>query len=88
MCVGLVIIRSGLGFKGLALINSIGVIDEDYRGDIGVKVINHGQEYIIIRPGDRVAQMVIVPYIQVPIEPVEELEETERGANGFGSTGR
>lgn len=85
--VGLVMIRSGLGFKGLTLINGVGVIDEDYRGDIGLKVVNHGDEPILIKPKDRIAQMEIVPYVQENIELVDELTETERGSNGFGSTG-
>lgn len=86
--VGLVYVRSGLGFKGLNLINSCGVIDSDYRGEIGLKFINQGPENIILDYGDRVAQLVIVPYLHGNIKLVDELSETVRGNKGFGSTGR
>lgn len=86
--VGLVFVRSGIGFRGLDLINSCGVIDSDYRGEIGLRFINHSQEPILLKRGDRVAQLVIVPYLQSEIELVDNLSTTERGQNGFGSTGR
>lgn len=86
--VGLVFVRSGLGWKGLDLINSCGVIDSDYRGNIGLKFINHTETPIELKNGDRVAQIVIVPYFKATeLNFVEELSETARGANGFGSTG-
>lgn len=85
--VGLVFVRSGHGFKGLDLINSCGVIDSDYRGEIGLKFVYHCKAGMMLKAGDRVAQLVIVPYFKpTEIEYVDELTETERGANGFGST--
>lgn len=93
--VGLVIVRSGLGFKGLDLINSVGVIDSDYRGEIAVKVILHSnnnkpmydKNVMVIKKGERFAQLVIVPYYKANLEFVDELTDTERGDGGFGSTG-
>lgn len=86
---GLIVARSGLSYKRqIKLINDVGIVDEDYRGDIGIRLINEGKEDYTIKKGDRVAQMVIVPYIQPRIVFVEALEGTERGASGFGSTGR
>lgn len=86
--VGLVYVRSGLGFRGLDLINSCGVIDSDYRGEIGLRFINNGSYPIHITVGERVAQIVIVPYLQGDIKLVDRLSDTERGENGFGSTGK
>lgn len=86
--VGLVYARSGLACKkGLAPANKVGVIDSDYRGEIMVALHNHSQEAITIDTGERVAQMVIAPYIYAQYEEVKELEETVRGEGGFGSTG-
>lgn len=85
---GMVAIRSGLGFRGLILSNGIGVIDEDYRGEIAMSVTNLGEETITIEDGERVAQMILVPYTQAEIEFADELEETSRGEGGFGSSGR
>lgn len=86
---GMVVARSGLSYKRqIKLINDVGIIDEDYRGDIGIRLINEGKEPYKIKSGDRVAQMIIIPYIQVELEYVEELNETERGTGGFGHTGR
>lgn len=86
--VGLVYARSGLACKkGLAPANKVGVIDSDYRGEIMVALYNHSPEDITIESGERVAQMVIAPYIYAQYEEVAELEETVRGAGGFGSTG-
>ena len=80
--------RSGLAIKkGLTVINAPGTIDSDYRGEIGVPIINLSTEEVIIEPGERIAQMVIAPYDRVEFVEVEELSETERGAGGFGSTG-
>ena len=80
--------RSGLAVKkGLTVINAPGTIDSDYRGEIGVPIINLSTEDVIIEPGERIAQMVIAPYDRVEFVEVEELSETERGAGGFGSTG-
>lgn len=80
--------RSGLAVKsGITLANAVGTIDSDYRGEIGVALINLGSEDFIVRNGDRIAQMVITSYERIGWEPVSELDETERGSGGFGSTG-
>ena len=80
--------RSGHGLKnGVTLANSIGVIDSDYRGEISVVLINHGAEPFEVRRGDRIAQMMFVPVYTAAFLPVEELDETDRGAGGFGHTG-
>jgi dUTP pyrophosphatase len=81
--------RSGLAVKhGVTVLNSPGTIDADYRGEIGVPLINHGREAFTIRRGERIAQMVVAPVTQVAFEPVGELPASARGAGGFGSTGR
>lgn len=81
--------RSGLSTKhGLTLINGIGTIDSDYRGEIGVPLINLSGESYVISKGERIAQLVVNKIEQPEIEIVEELNETERGAGGFGSTGK
>lgn len=86
---GLVFGRSGLASKrDLAPANKVGVIDSDYRGEITVMMHNHGKSEREIIPGERIAQIVFVPYIKGVFEEVDELSETERGAGGFGSTGR
>lgn len=73
--------------RQIKLINDVGIIDEDYRGNIGIRLINEGKNPYLIEKGDRVAQLIIIPYIQVDIEYVDELSETDRGTGGFGSTG-
>lgn len=88
--VGLIVPRSGLGRKGIVLVNTVGVIDSDYRGEIGLTLQNNGSMPVTIAHGDRVAQMLIVPYAKVNLEPVDDvsaLSETARGTGGFGSTG-
>lgn len=86
--VGLVYARSGLACKkGLAPANKVGVIDSDYRGEIMVALHNHSGEDIDVEPGERVAQMIITPYLHADYEEADSLEETVRGAGGFGSTG-
>lgn len=81
--------RSGLALKkGITLLNTPGTIDADYRGEIGVIMVNLSQEDFEIQDGDRIAQMVISRYEQVEWETVEVLEETARGAGGFGHTGK
>lgn len=86
--VGLVYARSGLACKkGLAPANKVGVIDSDYRGEIMVALHNHSQEAVTIDAGERVAQMVIAPYVFAEYEEVQELQDTSRGTGGFGSTG-
>ena len=80
--------RSGLAFKkGITVLNSPGTIDADYRGEIGVILVNLSNEEFVIEDGERVAQMVIAKHEQVDWEEVVELVETERGIGGFGSTG-
>jgi len=80
--------RSGLALKyGVTLLNSPGTVDADYRGIVGVIVINLGDEPFVIRRGDRIAQMVIAPIRQMPFEEVSVLKSTSRGSGGFGSTG-
>ena len=86
--VALVYARSGLGVKhGVAPANCVGVIDSDYRGEIMVGLQNSGKEDYVIQPADRIAQLMIAPVIQAQVELVDELDETARGAGGFGSTG-
>jgi dUTP pyrophosphatase len=80
--------RSGLALKhGLALVNAPGTIDSDYRGEVGVLVINLGQEPITLERGMRIAQLVIAPILQCLIEAVSSLDDSARGHGGFGSTG-
>ena len=80
--------RSGLALKqGLALVNAPGTIDSDYRGELGVLVINLGQDPVTIARGMRIAQLVISPIVQCRIESVNTLDNSARGAGGFGSTG-
>lgn len=81
--------RSGLAAKhGISVLNSPGTIDADYRGEIKVILVNLSNEAFVINPGERIAQMVIARYEKVEWDEVELLDETERGAGGFGSTGR
>lgn len=86
-CFGMLVVRSGYGWRGLSMLNSVGIIDSDYRGEIGIKLVNHGHDVISIEPGVRVAQMILVPYLQVDLERVAGLGDTKRGDGGFGSTG-
>lgn len=87
--VALVFARSGLGIKkGICLSNGVGVIDSDYRGEVGVGLVNLSEESYTIQPGDRIAQLMVVPVVQPQITMADTLDETERGAGGFGSTGR
>jgi dUTP pyrophosphatase len=81
--------RSGLAVKhGVTVLNAPGTIDCDYRGEIKVPLINHSTEDFVIARGDRIAQMVIAPVVQVELHEVSELDETTRGAAGFGSSGK
>ncbi len=81
--------RSGLAIKhGIGLLNAVGVIDSDYRGEVCVGVINQLTEPYTINPGERIAQLVILPVSLIEPVEVDELDETERGAGGFGSTGK
>lgn len=80
--------RSGLAFKhGLTVLNSPGTIDADYRGEIGVILVNLSNENFTVNDGERIAQLVVANYVQAKFTEVEVLNETERGAGGFGSTG-
>ena len=81
--------RSGLAVKhGVTVLNSPGTIDSDYRGEVKVPLINHGDRDFFITRGDRIAQMVIAPVTRIAWESVAELDATMRGADGFGSSGR
>ena len=81
--------RSGLAAKhGVTVLNSPGTVDADYRGEINVLLINHGDAPFPIKRGERIAQMVIAPVVQAQLNPVVTLSETGRGSGGFGSTGR
>jgi len=81
--------RSGLALKyGITVLNTPGTIDADYRGEVGVILINHGNEPFIVQRGDRIAQMIIAPFVQADFQPVETLSETLRGSGGFGSSGK
>ncbi len=81
--------RSGLGHRhGIVLGNLVGLVDSDYQGQVMVSVWNRGERPFTIAPGERIAQMVIVPVVQVDLEVVAEFEDSVRGAGGFGSSGR
>ena len=80
--------RSGLALKsGIGLVNSPGTVDADYRGEIGIILINHGQRDYVVHQGDRLAQLVIAPVCRARLEIVEDMEETTRNCGGFGHTG-
>ena len=88
-CAGLIYARSSMGAKrGLAPANKVGVIDSDYRGEIMVALHNHGASAQQVAPGERIAQLLITPVLTPQYEQVEELSDTDRGAGGFGSTGK
>lgn len=81
--------RSGLALKhGITVLNTPGTIDADYRGEVGVILINHGREPFVVSRGDRIAQMIVAPFVQANFHEVSELSETERGSGGFGSSGK
>ncbi len=85
---GFVFPRSGLSSRhGVSLANCVGVIDSDYTGEIICPIINHGNSDYTIKPGDRIAQIVFLPVLDVKLQETDKLEETERGSGGFGSTG-
>lgn len=87
--VALVFARSGLGIKkGICLSNGVGVIDSDYRGEISVGLFNSSDTDYTINPGERIAQLAVMPVVQAELEQVDELDSTQRGAGGFGSTGK
>jgi dUTP pyrophosphatase len=87
--VGLVCPRSGLANRhGITVLNAPGVIDEDFRGAVGVILVNLGRESYTINPGDRIAQLLVVPIAMIEVDVVDKLGGTDRGAGGFGSSGR
>ena len=87
--VALVFARSGLGIKkGVCLSNGVGVIDSDSRGEIAVGLVNLSGEDYTVQPGDRIAQLMVVPVVQPTVTLADELDETDRGSGGLGSTGR
>ena len=87
--VALVFARSGLGIKhGIALSNGVGVIDSDYRGEIRVGLTNLSDTPYTVQPGDRIAQLAVMPVVQAELERVDSLDDTGRGTGGFGSTGK
>ncbi len=81
--------RSGLALKhGVTVLNSPGTIDCDYRGEVRVLLVNHGEAPFVLQAGERIAQLVIAPVVRAALVEVESLDETDRGAGGYGSTGR
>lgn len=87
-CVGLLFPRSGLASKkGITLANSVGVIDSGYRGEVCAALINLSYDTVTLESGERVCQLVVMPYVPCELVPVDELSDTERGEGGFGSTG-
>ncbi len=86
---GMVLPRSGLGHKhGIVLGNLVGLIDSDYQGEIMISCWNRGSTGFTVEPGERIAQLVVVPVMQVELEAVDEFSDSERGAGGFGHSGR
>ena len=86
---GLIYARSGLASKrGLAPANKVGVVDADYRGEIMVALHNHSSQPQTVEAGERIAQLVITPFLRVDFEEVSDLSDTDRGVGGFGSTGK
>ena len=80
--------RSGLALKhGISVLNTPGTIDEGYRGEVGVILINHGKETYVVEKGAKIAQMIIKPVLRVDVQEVADLSDTSRGSGGFGSTG-
>ena len=87
--VGMVTPRSGLAIRhGISMVNAPGIVDSGYRGELQVIVINHGAEAVTLERGERIAQLVIVPFVTPVFEPVDVLPDSERGTGGFGSSGR
>lgn len=86
--VGIVASRSGHGLKAVGLANGVGVIDAGYTGEIGVLLLNSGDKTFRVKAGERIAQLLVMPVLHPTFEPVEKLADTDRGSNGFGSTGK
>lgn len=84
---GALFARSGLAKKGLRPANCVGVVDSDYRGEVMVALHNDSESVMTVEPNQRIAQLCVIPYLQVELEECTDLDETERGAGGFGSTG-
>lgn len=84
---GMIASRSSMGKKGIVVAQGIGVIDADYRGMLGVLLHNRTDEPFVITPGERIAQFILVPFVPIDFEGVDELDATERGSGAFGSTG-
>ncbi len=81
--------RSGLALRhGIGMVNAPGTIDPDYRGEVAVLLVNHGREPFHVQRGERIAQLVVAPFVHVGVELLDDLSETGRGGGGFGSTGR
>ena len=87
-CVGLVVVRSSIGLRGIQLTGSVGVIDAGYRGEIKLPLINHSNKPQTLFAGERIAQLLVVPLQPVKVEFVDQLKESDRGDGGFGSTGQ
>lgn len=88
-CAGMIFTRSGLGVKhGVAVANGVGVIDSDYRGEIHVGLRNSSRVPYTVSPGERIAQLIIMPVCLPEVEEAQELSQTQRGSGGFGSTGQ
>ncbi|ODC02367.1 deoxyuridine 5'-triphosphate nucleotidohydrolase [Terasakiispira papahanaumokuakeensis] len=86
---GMILPRSGLGHKhGIVLGNLVGLIDSDYQGELMISVWNRGQSTFTLEPGERLAQYILVPVVQAELQVVEAFEDSQRGAGGFGSSGR
>lgn len=85
---GLVVPRSSMGKRNLMIANTVGIIDSGYRGEIMARMHNNGPQPQTIEPGERILQMLILPFTQVPLEEAAELDETARGTGGLGSSGR
>lgn len=84
---GLLVPRSSLGKRNLMIANTVGIIDSGYRGEIMVMLLNAGHETQTVEPNERLLQMIIVPFVQVPLEEVDELDDSARGGGGLGSSG-
>lgn len=81
--------RSGLALRhGVTVLNAPGTVDSDYRGEVKVLLVNFGHEAFVVRPGDRIAQLIVAPVVRARFEVVEKLDDTDRGVGGYGSTGR
>lgn len=86
-CMGLMAPRSGLGSSGITMRNAVGIIDSGFRGELKVPLWNTTDEPFLVSPGYRIAQLVILPFVPCSVERADELSDSERGADGYGSTG-